>query len=555
MTTAGTRLREGAALTAVAFLLVVYFTWPLAPRLGSVGRTDTGDGQFSIWNIAWVAHAMISPDARVFDANIFHPNRGTLAYSEANLGAGLLAVPGYWLTRNPYVAHNSAVLIGLTCSVIGMFLLARRLSGSVPGALVAAIIFTFCPFLFAHTAHIQLLMIGPLPFVFLALHAFVDRQTLLRAGLLGLSIGVQALFCAYYGVLAGLLVGVGVLFFAVSRGLWRSPKWWGFTLLAAAVSIAVVLPFFLPYLQLQKDTGFGRELDEARRYSADWSAYLASSAWLHEWMVKYIGDFKEVLFPGFAAIVFGAAGLAAGLKRSRETTIFYALIGLLALWSSLGPAAGLYSLLYHTVPVFSLLRAPGRFGLAVSLALAVLSAFGVGALLAKPAPIRGRWVAAGAIVFAIVDLSTTMPFIDVPPFPKAYGVLAISRPGPVAKFPFFYRGTEFHLHSKYMLGSTTHWQPMVNGYSDYIPQEYADFALLLSSFPNPEGFDILRARRVRYVVFHLDSYDSRTRQGVLFRIEAYKAYLKPLVQENDGWLFEIVGWPVQHPDLRPVKAP
>jgi hypothetical protein len=265
----------------------------------------------------------------------------------------VLAIPGYWLTRNPHVAHNSAVLIGLTLSVIGMYLLALRLSGSRPGAIVAAIVFTFCPFLFAHTAHIQLLMIGPLPFVFLALHAFADRQTLPRAGLLGLSIAVQALFCAYYGMLAGLLVGAGVLFFAVSRGRWRSPAWWGLTLLAAAISIAIVLPFFLPYFQLQKNTGFGRELDEARRYSADWRAYLASSAWLHNWMLQYIGRFNDVLFPGFAALVFGAGGLVAGLKRSRETTIFYVLVGLLALWTSLGPAAGLYSLLYHTIPVFS----------------------------------------------------------------------------------------------------------------------------------------------------------------------------------------------------------
>ena len=113
--TGGSRLREGAALTAGALVLVVYFTWPLALRPGALGRVDSeGDGQFSIWNVAWVAHAILSPDARVFDANIFHPHRGTLAYSEANLGAGVLAVPGYWLTRNPFAAHNSAVLIGLT---------------------------------------------------------------------------------------------------------------------------------------------------------------------------------------------------------------------------------------------------------------------------------------------------------------------------------------------------------------------------------------------------------------------------------------------------------
>ena len=61
----------------------------------------------------------------------------------------------------------------------------------------------------------------------------------------------------------------------------------------------------------------------------------------------------------------------------RDVAVFYSIVLVLALWSSFGPAAGLYTLLYHTVPVFSLLRAPARFGLAVTLALTVFSAAGL----------------------------------------------------------------------------------------------------------------------------------------------------------------------------------
>jgi hypothetical protein len=562
MTTGVRRLRDGAAMTAVAVILVVYFTWPLALRPGSLGRVDSeGDGQFSIWNVAWVAHAILSPDARVFDANIFHPHRGTLAYSEANLGAGLLAVPGYWLTRNPFVAHNTAVLISLTFSVVGMYLLAFRLSRSQPGGLVAAIVFTFCPFLFAHTPHIQLLMLGPLPFALLALHRFVDRQTWPRAVLLGLAIAVTALFCAYWGVLAGLLVGLGVLFYAAARRLWRRPRWWLYTALAAAVSGLVVLPFFLPYMEVQKD-GFGRTLAEARVYSSTWRDYLTSSAWMHDWMLPWLkrrGGWVEVLFPGFAALILSGAGVVAGIRArggivdgaspTRETTIFYLLVAVLALWISLGPAAGLYSLLFHTVPVFSLLRAPARFGVAVTFALAVLSSFGVRWILASQPAERRRWLAAAILGFAALDLSVTMPFRQAAPFPGAYEVIAQSRPGPVAEFPFFYQRPDFYRHSRYMLGSTVHWQPLINGYSDHIPADFVDMTVPISSFPNPEGFDILRARRARYVVFHLGLYSARSREALLKRIEAYKAYLRPLAQENDVWLFEIADWPEQHPDL------
>ena len=59
--------------------------------------------------VAWVAHAIVTPGVTMFDANIFHPHHGTLAYSEPNLGAGLIAVPAYLLSGgNPYAAHDHA---------------------------------------------------------------------------------------------------------------------------------------------------------------------------------------------------------------------------------------------------------------------------------------------------------------------------------------------------------------------------------------------------------------------------------------------------------------
>lgn len=552
-------VREHLAVVLAAIVLTVYFTWPLAARPANLGRTDSYDGQFSIWNIAWVAHAILSADARVYDANIFYPNRGTLAYSEANLGAGVLAVPAYWFNRNPYSALNVAYLLGLVMAFIGMYMLARRLSGSRGGALVAAILFTFCPFLFAHTAHIQLVMIGPLPFVLLALHELADRPVWSRALLLGVALAVQALFCAYWGVLAGLVVGTGVLFFAVSRGLWRSPRWWTLALAAAAVSIVIVLPFFLPYVHVQHD-GFGRSLDESRRFSATWRDYLTSSARLHRWMLPALtrwGGWTEVLFPGFVSAVLGGAGCYLMLRgnrpahtpAARETAAFYLLIALMALWSSFGPGAGLYALLYYALPVFSMLRAPARFGIAVILALAVMSAFAVRALLAEQPMRRRRWIVTAIAGVAVVDLSTQMPFREVEPFAKVYPTIANSRRGVVAEFPFFYRFGDFNRHCLYLLASTVHWQSLVNGYSDHIPQEFIDMAVPLSSFPNPEGFDILRSKRARYVVFHLSLYSRSAREALLYRINAYQKYLKPVLQDGDIWLYEIIGWPTEHPDL------
>jgi len=172
---------EFCLVLAAAAVLTAALTYPTAFRLGQVGRVDNGDGKLSIWNVAWVARTLVVDPLHVFDANIFYPNRGTLAYSENNLGAGLLAIPAYWATRNPYAAHNAAMLLGFILSAIGAYYLVRYLTGDRRAAAISAIGFAFCPFVFAHTAHIQLLMTAGLPFTMLAFHRLTDRPTAARA--------------------------------------------------------------------------------------------------------------------------------------------------------------------------------------------------------------------------------------------------------------------------------------------------------------------------------------------------------------------------------------
>jgi hypothetical protein len=138
-------LREFAAVVAAFSILTAVMTWQVIARIGSVARIDNADGEFGIWNIAWVARALVTNPRHVFDANIFFPHKGTLAYSEANLGAGFLAIPVYWISRNPYAANNFVLLLSFVLSGTAMYYLARYLSGSRPAATVAAICFAFCP--------------------------------------------------------------------------------------------------------------------------------------------------------------------------------------------------------------------------------------------------------------------------------------------------------------------------------------------------------------------------------------------------------------------------
>lgn len=61
--------------------------------------------------------------------------------------------------------------------------------------------------------------------------------------------------------------------------------------------------------------------------------------------------------------------------------------------------------------------------------------------------------------------------------------------------------------------------------------------------PTRESFGILGRLGARYAVFHLRGYDRRSRERLLGRLETYGRFLRPLVKEDEVWLYEIVDWP------------
>ncbi|MCU1385679.1 MAG: hypothetical protein JWL71_4376 [Acidobacteria bacterium] len=536
------RARELAFVLLASAMLTAVLTYPVAFKLGSVGRVDNGDGKLSIWNVAWVARTLVVDPLHVFDANIFHPHRGTLAYSENNLGAGALAIPAYWLTRNPYAALNSAMLLAFVLSATGMYCLVRYLTGDPRAGAIGAIGFAFCPFVFAHTAHIQLLMTAGLPFALLAFHRLADRPTPGRGAALGGAMAAQAICCGYYGVFVCLMIGFAIIVIASTRRMWTDRRYWTAVAVAAVVAIVLVTPAFLPYATLQHGGGFRRELKDAVQYSANWSDYLASSAYAHAWILSHLPAWSEVSFPGVVTLTFGVSGAWVVTRdRRHELLWLYGGLAVLAFWASFGPAGLLYSALYTVIPMFAWLRAPARFGLVVGFALSVLAGIAVAALLRRVK--QPSLVTAALIVIAAGELMVPLHMPDVPPVEPVYRTLATLPRGPVIEMPFFYPSVGLFQHTKYMLASTAHWMPLVNGYSDYIPPDFYEHVMLLAPFPSRDAFKILEPNRVRYAVFHMNGYNAENRQDVETRLKEFAPFLRPLYADETTRLYEIVGFP------------
>jgi hypothetical protein len=536
------RIRELSIVLAIAAALAVVMTWPLASKIDRLGRVDNNDGQLSIWNVAWVARTLVLDPLHVFDANIFYPHRKTLAYSENNLGAGVLAIPAYWATRNPFTAHNVVVLLGMILTAAGTYYLVHLLTCDRGAAAVSAICFAFTPFLFAHTAHIQLLMTAGLPFSMFLFHRFTERISPGRGAALGAVMAATAICCGYYGVFAILMVGYAALVIATTRGLWTNVRYWSSLGVGAAVAAGLVAPACLPYLSLQRIEGFRRELEQARPYSSNWSDYLASSSHAHAWMLPYLPPWVEVAFPGFIALGFGLAGAWLARRRHRgEVVAIYGGLALLAFWASFGPAGLLYTVLYKTVPLFAWLRAPARFGLLVALCLSVLAGPAVAALAHRSS--RPGFVAFVLAVLAAAELKVPSNLREINGFEPVYRTLATLPPAPVIEMPFYYVPAMFPLHAKYMLNSTTHWMPLVNGYSDYIPPDFVEHVMTLAPFPTEPALKLLKPLGVRYAVLHMYGYVESNRRDVEVRLKSLEQYFRLLYEGEDTRLYEIVAFP------------
>ena len=548
--------REWLGCLVSASLLAVVLTWPVAAHFASAGRIDTGDGRFSIWNVSWVAHALSTDPSQLYNANIFYPHRNTLAFSEANLFAGGLAVPVWLLTKAPLAASNWTILCSFVLSFVAMYALVRRLTGSVAGAALSALHFSYAPYTLAHIPHVQLLMTFGLPLVLLAVHDFAETPGFWRAFRLGGAMALQGLACGYYGIFGGLIAGCGVLWFGVATRRWRDWRYWAFAAVGGVVALLLIAPVFAPYVAVQ-EAGFTRTLDEARRYSAGWRAYAVSPLWMHGWLVDLVrqtGPWREVLFPGLLPILFSGLAVARSVGMQIDRTVpgarsivaFYVVLGVLALWASLGPDAGLYAVLYEALPVFSMLRAPARFGLIVTMALAILGGVGFASLERSLSGGTRRLVATAVLVFAVArstvgGLSVTV----IEPLPLAYQRLASLPRGAVAEFPFWIAGDERHRHTEYMLWSTYHWQPLINGYTDHVPAEMFADMQRLATFPSPDAWRALQDHDARYVVVHWRVMsDTAGLRALAAAIRGpLAAHLRPIVDASDISLYEIVSWP------------
>jgi hypothetical protein len=528
--------RNAAAL----FLgLTVLLTWPLASRLASATLPMGPDGDLFIWTLAWNAHAFISQPLAIFDANIYHPLRHTLAFSENLIGSAFISAPIQWTTGNPVLALNLVALLSVALCGLGACVLARRLGISPAGAIVAGVIFAFSPPRFFRTGQLHLGVVQWIPFALASLHAYLDGGRRRDLRLAAAFFALQVLSSGHGAAFLVLALG-GLLVWRFASGTPVDPARRLRDLgIPGALLLAPAALIYLPYRAVQHEMGLRRSLEN---WAVTPGSFLAAPTHVQTSLLsllpgpRILETASAYLFPGFLPLLLAAAALGplafrrAGAISQLKQIWFYVVLMFVSVWLSIGPPLGLWPLVYW-LPGMSFIRVPSRFTMLAVLGLAIVAAAGFDWLVARFAP-RGRRVLAAAVTilltveFAAIPLAVVPYRVDIPladrwlaTRPSPFAVAEVPLPDPLQAGPFERRQT------MYMLHSMGHWQKTVHGYSGIRAPLHDRLYVLLRSFPDAASLDELARLDVRYVIVHTELYPPGEWEQVAARIDQYGSRL------------------------------
>ena len=508
---------RGAGVLIFYTLIAVLLTWPLVPDL-TTNYAAHIDPPFSAWRLARIAHQLENDPANLFDGGIFWPAHRTLAYSDAVILQGVLAVPWLKAGMTPIGVSNLFTLAGMVASACAAYVLARRLTGHTGAAVLAGLVFAFSPYRRNHLVHLELQWAQWMPLALWAWHRALDGGRLRDGLLCGAFVLLQLLSSIYYAAfLAIACVVIGTATLVARRFRLGARPAAGLAL--GAVAVAVVAAVYNdPYEQVKQRLG-ERSRSETARYSATPINYAAATEdnWLYGPLTHHLGQDERTLFPGATAVVLAAAAF----PPVSAVPVAYGLCALVGWDASLGMNGRVFPVL-RRIELFRSLRAPARFAVIVQLALGVLAAFG----LARVARRWPRWsphLVTGAALLTIVEYAAKPhPQHWLPTSaPPVYAWMATQPPEVTLELPTPTPRTLPLFDPFYMYAATWHWHPLVNGYSGHYASPYVYLVDTIEDLPDKRSIEMLQKIGVQRIVVHEALYRPGEYQTLIDRLQAH----------------------------------
>lgn len=258
---------RGAAFLVFAFLAIA-MTFPLVFHMSERIPGDLEDPLYNVWVMAHNIQKAFEGGRGLWNTNAFYPHQGTLLYADAIMALSAFAWPLSALSGSILFAYNGLFIFSFFLSAAGMFLLVDHLLRDRMAAFLAGLVFAFFPYNFAHLTHLELLFYGWMPFCLLFLHRYFETFKGRDLFIASAFFIVQTLSCAYYGLFFGLALAVLVPVFAFKSGTWREPRFYVHAAACIGLCAAILLPVFVPYIQVHRKMAFKRTPEAVALHSA-----------------------------------------------------------------------------------------------------------------------------------------------------------------------------------------------------------------------------------------------------------------------------------------------
>ncbi|HET6262926.1 MAG TPA: hypothetical protein VFG99_11910, partial [Chloroflexia bacterium] len=359
----------------------------------------------------------------------------------------LLSVPLQLAGLNLPAVYNSLVWLSFVAAGYGMYLLVRHLTEHRPAAFLAGVVFSFCPYHFAHMlGQLNLMSFQWMPLYLLALFkAWGDpegatrrsyaeeqpqlssRHQLLWASAAGLWFAVNAYTDWLYAMLLGLFTAWFIAWQLFAKAGRRQDEMrversggvrWRLAIGKLGVQGGLCVVLLAPTLQrmwqeMQASSYMKAPAEEVRLFSADLTDVVVPNYSTLMWRgllspvltEHYAERFpaERLVFVGYAVLVLGIVAVFRALSSRPRTggVLFWAWTALGAWVLSLGPVLHVWGnstvwglevplpyALLTSVPGFDVFRVPSRIMVLAMLALAVLVGYALAGHSRKHQPLE-----------------------------------------------------------------------------------------------------------------------------------------------------------------------
>ncbi|MFQ6099792.1 MAG: hypothetical protein ACE5OS_00955 [Anaerolineae bacterium] len=527
---------------AVFLCLTLVITYPLPAQL----TTHLAGGDYDVWARPWATwwtKTALREGLDLYHTDmLFYPLGVSLVYhsfSHVNTAIALLLEP----LVGPIGAHNVTVLLAYLLSGLGMYALARHVTGSPSAGLVAGLIFAFSTYHIDQSSHLIALTTQWIPLWILFVIRLFRGKCPFRHGLLAaLFLALTALSSWHLLLFSLLWLGFYLLYLLVWE---RERIRWATLCLMGVVTLIVIGPFLFPLLRGLPSSQGGVQDEALVPYRGendiDVLTFFVPSR-LHPLLGPLVTPLhrrigRRQVFLGYATLALALLGAVVTVARRRSKAgpvWFWALSTLVFFSMSLGAYVRFNGVLSRRplqpwlLPLAKFVRDPTRFTVMTTLGLAVLAALGVAWLVQRACPSARPWIVvglSGLVLFEFLPWPFPTTPVNVPQFyeqlrqdPDTFALADV----PVR---------QLELRRLSMFYQTVHQKPIVGGIVARTPPgayAFIDRHPILSAFTGGDqespGDDVSRHLAaladagVRYLVLH-------RRFLTIQQIQAWRLYL------------------------------